>query len=164
MQKRLTRLVLLVSLALAGAACAAPPTTTLVEGPSQFLAGFRVDSVVASMNATSSEPRCPTTSTERSHTAGAGGGRSEAVLTTACDDQGDGTSLAQAWAAGISAELDRLGSVVTMTSTVESTSGATFTNAWEYVSNGSRGQITLEVQAGPHGHYSMIVHILEPPG
>lgn len=164
MKARLKLVSLVLSLALAGAACTATPVATPAEGPSQFLAGFSLLAVAASINATPNGPRCPGTLAEAvSHSSGGStGGWSEAGLTASCEDPGDGTALRQAWAAGIAAELGRLGAVVTMTETGTTPSGAKITSRWEYRSGGLRGQITVNVLAAPEGHYWVIVRIVEP--
>jgi hypothetical protein len=163
MKARLVQVALVLSLALVGTGCIAAPASKPAEGPSPFLAGFSTDAVVASMNAGANDPRCPTTSISRSHSAGgSSGGWSEAALTTTCADPGDGTALRQAWSAGIAAELSRLGAVVTMKDEATMASGATITSRWEYESGGLRGQVTVGVLPAPDGQYWVTVRIVEP--
>lgn len=157
-----------VSLSLAGIACATPPppAATPAEGPSSFLAGFSAANVIRSVNATPDGPRCPRIPTDLrpNHAArdSSFGGWSNAEITTDCDDTGDGTALAQALAAGIDAELSRLGASVGVTGRSETASGAAFTDTWEYQSSGLRGQIRVQVLAAPEGRYWVIVRIFEP--
>jgi hypothetical protein len=65
-------------------------------------------------------------------------------------------------AAGITAELRRLGAVEVMTGVRTTASGARFTDTWAYLSSGLRGQITVRVLAAPEGHDWVIVRIIEP--
>jgi len=158
----------IVSLSLAGIACATPPppAATPAEGPSSFIAGFSGARVVASINATPDGASCPRIPTDLppSHAARDSSfvGWSTAQITTDCDDTGDGTTLAQAWAAGIDAELSRLGAAAPTIGKSGTASGATFTDTWEYQSSGLRGQITVRVLAAPEGRYWVIVRIFEP--
>ena len=89
-------------------------------------------------------------------------GWSHAELATSCDDPGDGIALAQAWGAGMNAELLRFGVDVQMTGTSTTAEGASFNDTWEYVSNGLHGHITVQVLPGADGHYWSIVRIFEP--
>jgi hypothetical protein len=167
-KRRLISLVL--SVALVGGACniatQAVPVATPAEGPSQFLAGFSLAAVGASINATPNGPRClgmpSTIPTSHEPRDSFFGGWSEAQLTTTCDDPGDGTALGQAWAAGITAELSRLGAVVVMTETGVTAAGARVTSGWEYRSSGLRGRISIQVLPAPGGHYWVIGRIFEP--
>lgn len=151
---------LLLSSVLGGAACTAQPIATPAAGPSKFLAGFQLGQVVASVNATPNGPRCrnvppvmPTSSF---------GDWSEAKLTTACEDPGDGTVLAQTWAAGVSSELNRLGASVLGRGESTTTSGVTFITDWEYSSNGVPGHVSIQVLPAPEGKQWLIFHISEP--
>ena len=166
MTVRLTVVSLVLSLALVGAACTAAPVATPPEGPSRFLADFRLATVVASVNATVDGPRCldapPEMSSSHASRDSLFGGWTDARLTTPCSDPGDGTALAQAWAAGIEAELGRLGANVSMTGTGTTPTGTKITSEWEYLSSGLRGQITVGVLPAPEGRYWVIVRIFEP--
>lgn len=165
MRAKLRLILLALTVALVSSACAVPQPTP-AEGPSQFLAGFNLPAVVASINGTPSGPHClnnpPGLSSTHSPRDSAFGGWTIAFLTTSCSDPGDGTQLAQAWGDAITAELARLGAqelgkVVGTTAT-----GAKITSEWEYLSSGLRGQITVGVLPAPEGQFWVILRIFEP--
>lgn len=167
MKVRLAIVPVVVAIAVVVSGCVAVPRATPAEGPSHFLAGFSVPRILASFEAAPAGPRCPeiqdssmtviTIARDSSFD-----GWSHAELTTPCDDPGDGTALAQAWSAGIDAELQRFGADVPMTGISTTASGASFTDTWEYVSDGLHGRITVQVLPGPDGRYWSIVRIFEP--
>ena len=167
MKIKVTLVTIAVAVALAAAGCQQAPTPKPAQGPSKFLAGFSVPRIVASFQATSGGLRCPdiqpasmTVSTTTRDTSF--DGWSHAELTTSCEDPGDGSALAEAWGAGVDAELARFGAVVPVLGESTSPSGRSFHDTWEYVSDGLRGHITVQVLPGPDGHYWSIVHIFEP--
>jgi hypothetical protein len=166
MKAKLGLVPLAISLALAGAACSAKASPTPSEGPSQFLTGLSLPAILTSINATPNGPRClnapPDIALSHEPRDSTFGGWSTAGLTTSCDDPGDGTALAQAWAAGITTELNRLGASETMKGVSTTATGAKFTDEWEYLSSGLRGQITVRVLPAPEGHYWVIMRIFEP--
>ncbi len=154
------RLSLVLALVLAAAGCSAAPA----NGPSAFLDAFAPAAIESSINSIPDGPRCPGDSEyERSQSdQGWDGGSSGAVLTTSCDDPGDGTELAQAWAAGIDAELRRLRADVLATGTATTATGVTVTDKWEYRSDRIQGRITVSVLVATTGGYQVIVRIVEP--
>lgn len=168
MKRRFRLASVVVSLALAGVSCASPsaPAATPPEGPSSFLAGFSGARVVSSINATPDGASCPRVPTDlppsRAARDGTFPGWSTTQITIDCDDTGDGTVLAQAWAAGIDAELNRLGAAASTTGKSGTASGATFTDTWEYQSSGLRGLITVRVLPAPEGRYWVVLRIFEP--
>lgn len=151
---------LLAGLAVVASACTAAPLPTPSEGPSQFLKGFNLPAVVASINSTRNGPRCPGAPPVMSSSAI--NGWSTAGITISCTDPGDGTALAQGWAAGITAELGRLGAGVDGKGVGTTETGEEVTGEWWYTSSGLRGQITVLVLAAPEGRYWTIVRMFEP--
>lgn len=170
MQTRVRLVAIALSLAVGGAACGlgpgAVPVATPAEGPSQFLAGFSVAAVAASINSTPNGPRCPkmppALPSDQEARDSLFGGWTVAGFTAACDDPGDGTALAQAWGAAISAEIRRLGAEEAMAGTSVTASGAKFTDTWDYRSSGLRGRISVLVLPAPDGRYWVILRIFEP--
>ena len=49
-----------------------------------------------------------------------------------------------------------------MTGNSTNTSGASFNDTWEYVSQGLHGYITVQVLPGADGHFWSVVRIFEP--
>ena len=171
MKVRLTLMAAVVGIALVGAGCGAltqqVTTPRPAEGPSPFLAGFSVPRIMASFEALQDGPRCPDIQPSSMTVITIGrdssfSGWSHAELATSCDDPGDGTSLQQAWGAGVDAELRRFGVEVRMTGNSTNTSGASFNDTWEYVSQGLHGYITVQVLPGADGHFWSVVRIFEP--
>jgi hypothetical protein len=166
MQVRLTFVAAAVAIALVGAGCQEAAKPRPAEGPSPFLAGFSLARVVASFEAAANGVHCLETQpssmalTTKARDS-AFGGWTHAELATRCDDPGDGTALAQAWARGIDGELK--GSGATDLGGGRSTTAAgTFRDTWEYESRGLRGFITVQVLPAPDGRYWSIVRIFEP--
>lgn len=165
MKVRLTMLA--VAIAMVGAGCQEAPKPMPAEGPSPFLAGLSVPRILASFDAAAGGPRCPDIQPSSMTVITIGrdssfDGWSHAELATSCDDPGDGTALAQAWGAGMDAELQRFGADVQGLGNSTTAAGASFNDTWEYVSNGLRGHITIQVLPGADGHYWSIVRIFEP--
>jgi hypothetical protein len=171
MKVRLTLMAVIAGIALVGAGCGAltqqVSTPEPPEGPSPFLAGFSVPRIMASFEAMPDGPRCPEIqpSSMTVNTTGRDSsfdGWSHAELATSCDDPGGGTGLAQAWAAGIDAELRRFGADELGGGISTDASGASSKNTWEYASNGLRGHITVQILPGPDGQFWSVVRIFEP--
>jgi hypothetical protein len=171
MKIRLTLMTAVVGIALVGAGCGAltqqVPTPRPAEGPSPFLSGFSVPRIMASFVALPDGPRCPdiqpSSMTVDTLDRDSGfSGWSHAELVTSCDDPGDGTALRTAWGAGIDAELRRSGADVQALGQGTDASGAKINDTWEYVSQGLRGRITVQVLPGADGHFWSVVSIFEP--
>lgn len=167
MSTRRTFVALAAAVALVGAGCQQAPKPTIAEGPSPFLAGFSVQRVVASFEAAANGVHCPeiqpsSMALSTIHRDSGFGGWTHAELATPCDDPGDGTALAQAWARGIDAELEAFGADDQAKGESTTASGVTFRDSWEYESRGLRGLISVQILAAPEGRYWSIVRIFEP--
>ena len=163
MNRGQARSSLLLWFPLAAAACTSTPTASLAEGPSRFLTGFQLRTVAASVNETPDGPRCLEIppNLPMIQTTDASERWSEARMTTSCEDPGDGTALAQAWAAGVDSELSRLDADVVGKSESTTVTGETFTDGWTYSSSGLRGHISVEVLPAPEGRYWLTLRISE---